>query len=87
MVYELFGETLSLTVESKGAEVQTMSTRGGHPLGCIWSGDPAAWGRRAPVCVPWCGRMDGGYFETAGRQFQAGIHGFTRDMEHTLAEQ
>ncbi|MEG0825440.1 MAG: aldose 1-epimerase family protein, partial [Oscillospiraceae bacterium] len=51
------------------------------------SGDPAAWGRRAPVCVPWCGRMDGGYFETAGRQFQAGIHGFTRDLEHTLVEQ
>lgn len=87
MEYKLFGETLSLTVESKGAEVQELSVSGGHLLGCIWYGDPAVWGRRAPVCVPWCGRMDGGYFEVEGRQFQAGIHGFTRDMEHSLAAQ
>ena len=84
MEYSIQNETLCLTVNSKGAELWELHRRGeeGRPL--LWDGKADIWPRRAPVCFPWCGKVEDGWFTYAGRRYPAPQHGFIRDMEHTL---
>ena len=76
-----------MSVNTKGAELWDIHTLGGDSVSCLWDGNPELWPRRAPVCFPWCGKVDGGWFSVDGIRYEAGAHGFVRDMEHCLAEQ
>lgn len=84
MRYTLENGSLTLEVDSHGAELCGLCKKDG-PGELLWGADPAVWGRHAPLCFPWCGRMKDNFFEDGGRRYEAGSHGFARDMEHVLA--
>ena len=77
---------LRVTVNSLGAELWAVQAiaPGGEETECLWDGSGGHWPRRAPLCFPWCGRLEGDYFEHAGRKYPGGGHGFARDLEHEL---
>ena len=81
MVHTLSRDGLSLAVSTLGAELQSLRGLGREWL---WQGDPAVWGRRAPACFPWCGRLKDGWFARDGVRYEGGPHGFARELEHTL---
>ena len=87
MIYSIKNDFLSVSVNTKGAELWDIHTLGGNSVSCLWDGKPGLWPRRAPVCFPWCGKVDGGWVSVDGIRYEAGAHGFVRDMEHCLAEQ
>ena len=87
MFYSIKNSFLCVSVNSRGAELWDICTAGDAPVSCLWDGQEAFWPRRAPVCFPWCGKVDGGWFSADGRRYEAGTHGFVRDMEHRLVEQ
>ena len=87
MFYSIKNGFLCVSVNSRGAELWDVRTAGDAPVSCLWDGQEAFWPRRAPVCFPWCGKVDGGWFSADGRRYEAGTHGFVRDMEHRLVEQ
>lgn len=84
MEHHLTHGALTLCVSEVGAEVRSLTD---HGLEYLWSGDPAVWGRRAPLCFPWCGRLKDGFFLWEGRRFENGPHGFARDLPHALIRQ
>lgn len=84
MLYHLEQNGVSLTVSSRGAEVQSLKT---GDVEWMWRGDPAVWGKHAPLCFPWCGRLKDGYFVAGGVRYENGNHGFAWSSEHALAEQ
>lgn len=88
MLYELKGETLSVAVNSFGAELWRLETNDEPERPLLWSGDPAVWPGRAPLLFPWCGAVENGWFQVNGKRYAAPRkHGFARDMEHTLQAQ
>ena len=52
----------------------------------LWCGDPAVWGRHAPILFPYTGKLTGGKMIAKGKEYAGGQHGFARDVEHTLLE-
>lgn len=84
MRHQIENGSLTLEADTHGAELCSLRKAGG-PGELLWSADPAVWGRHAPLCFPWCGRMRDNYFEEGGRRYEAGSHGFARDMEHMLS--
>lgn len=88
MDYQIRNDVLALTASSRGAELQALYSRDKEDWGSLlWDGTPEIWPRRAPVCFPWCGKMEDGWFQAEGRRWEASQHGFIRDMEHTCTEQ
>lgn len=86
MEYVLENECLKLTVSSHGAEpVSVIAKKTGAE--CLWCGDPAVWGRHAPILFPYTGKLSGGVLTVNGRSYPGGQHGFARDMEHRLTQQ
>ncbi len=86
MEYTLENEFLKLTVVSHGAEpVSVIAKTDGAE--CLWCGDPAVWGRHAPILFPYTGRLTGGKLIAKGKEYTGGQHGFARDMEHALVRQ
>lgn len=45
----------------------------------IWQGDPAVWGRHAPLLFPVVGRISGDMFIHGGKQYYMQKHGFARN--------
>lgn len=85
MRHQIENGSLTLEADTHGAELCSLRKAGG-PAELLWSADPAVWGRaRAALHFPWCGRMRDNYFEEGGRRYEAGSHGFARDMEHLLS--
>ena len=84
MEYTIHKDHVTVTVSNHGAELQRLSW---NHYELLWSGKKEIWPRRAPVCFPWCGKMvnDEGIFN--GRKCRGPLHGFIRDLEHTLVAQ
>ncbi len=82
----LENEKIKLTVSTHGAEIKSLLNKTEN-LELMWQGDPAYWGRTAPVLFP----LVGNYYEKKsiyeGRTYEMGQHGFARDMEFTLIQQ
>lgn len=76
VVLALENDELSVRVSSKGAELQSVVRDGVERM---WSGDPAVWGRRAPLLFPLIGRLRDGWYADGGRRVDAPMHGFSRD--------
>ena len=87
MKYTLENQTLRLTVSAKGAELFDLRRTAAPEQPLLWDGKQDVWPRRAPVCFPWCGKPEEGWYEAEGRRYTAPQHGFVRDLEHTLTEQ
>lgn len=75
-MFTLENDELSVRVSSKGAELQSVVSAG---LERMWSGDPAVWGRRAPLLFPLIGRLRDGWYANGGQRVDAPMHGFSRD--------
>lgn len=83
MQYTIENEYLRLTVDTHGAEaVSVVNKATGAEM--IWCGDPAVWGRHAPILFPYTGKLTGGKMIAKGKEYAGGQHGFARDVEHTL---
>ena len=73
---------LSAAINPKGAELYSLELDG---VERIWQGDPAIWGRHAPLLFPFIGRLKDQQYELDGKMIQAPMHGFCRDrMFETL---
>ena len=75
-MFTLENDELSVCISSKGAELQSVVSDG---LERMWSGDPAVWGRRAPLLFPLIGRLRDGWYANGGQRVDAPMHGFSRD--------
>lgn len=74
---------LSAVINPKGAELYSLQLDG---LERIWQGDPAIWGRHAPLLFPLIGRLKDQQYELDGQVIQAPMHGFCRDRMFETVE-
>ena len=82
-IIALKNDTLSVLASSKGAELQSVVRNGAERL---WSGDPAVWGRRAPLLFPLIGRLRNGWYANDGKRVGAPMHGFCRDRAFAVEQ-
>jgi len=85
MEYIIQNGRFTLTADTYGAELHSLKDQEGREL--IWQAG-AIWPKHAPVCCPWCGPMQDGWFIDEGKEYRdaACRHGFVREMEHTLLQ-
>lgn len=82
-VYELKNDVVSILVNSRGAELQSLK-RLDTEEEYLWKADPAFWGRTSPVLFPFVGVTNGKEYRTKGKTYTMTQHGFARDMEFEL---
>lgn len=86
MRYSIENDSIRLTVDTHGAEaVSVVNKHSGAEM--LWCGDPAVWGRHAPILFPYTGKLTGGKMIAKGMEYAGGQHGFARDVEHQLVSQ
>ena len=88
--YTLSTPRCQATFAAHGAELTSLVTEA-NGLEYIWAGDPAVWGRHAPVLFPLVGRLPGDEYRYEGRDYKLPQHGFARDQEfrvlrHSVSE-
>ncbi|UQS86579.1 aldose 1-epimerase family protein [Nicoliella spurrieriana] len=85
MEFTLLNDDLTIKVNSKGAELN--SVKGANGIEYLWQAEPNFWCRHAPILFPIVGRLKNDKYEYEGKQYSMGQHGFARDMEFKLSEQ
>jgi len=85
MLITIQNEHISLTVDTRGA--QMMSIRSASGCEYLWQGDPQYWKDRAPTLFPFIGRLTEGSCRVNGKRYLMGIHGFAAASEFTCTEQ
>ena len=83
MEYTIENAYLQVTVQSLGAEI-TSVIRKSDGVEHMWQADPALWGQHAPILFPHTGRLKDGVLSVDGDLREGAIHGFARNLEHTL---
>lgn len=83
MLLTIQNGTLSLTVDTMGAEM--MSLRSGNTE-YLWQGDPQYWSDRAPTLFPFIGRLTNNRYQFHGKTYPMSIHGFAAQSEFTVEE-
>ena len=81
--YTLVTPECRATFSPRGAELISLIARA-DGLEYLWSGDPAVWGRHAPVLFPLVGRLPGDAYHYQGRGYHLPQHGFARDQEFAV---
>lgn len=84
LICALENDALAVRISSVGAELQSVVRDG---IERMWSGDPAVWGRRAPLLFPLIGRLRDGEYELGGRRIAAPTHGFCRDRAFAVSQE
>ncbi|MFT8410101.1 MAG: aldose 1-epimerase family protein [Schleiferilactobacillus perolens] len=79
-------EFLTVQISEHGAELQSIRDKNTNTE-YLWQGDPAIWGRRAPVLFPIVGALHNGEYSYAGKTYQMGRHGFARDRDFAVVQQ
>lgn len=85
MLITLENESLSLTVDTLGA--QMMSVRSSDGCEYLWQGDPTYWGDRSPTLFPFIGRLQDKSYLFHGKPHTMSIHGFAAESEFSPEEQ
>ncbi|MCX5496392.1 aldose 1-epimerase family protein [Kaistia dalseonensis] len=67
----------SVAIARQGAELQSIVDPAGKEW--MWGGDPAFWGRHAPILFPIVGRAANDAIRVDGKSYPMGQHGFARD--------
>ena len=62
---------LTAAIDSMGAQLTSLALNGNEYL---WQGDPAFWGKHAPILFPHAGRVVDGLIEAKGEVYQAKPH-------------
>lgn len=83
--HTLTNGVITIGVRNVGAELTSLrSERTG--LEYLWQGDPAFWGKHAPVLFPIVGRLKGDAYTYQGKTYHMNQHGLARTMRFELAE-
>ena len=83
MIYELSNGTLTVKINSLGAEL--ISAKRGE-VEYIWDGDKKWWDDKAPVLFPICGRLPEKKYSYGGKVYDMDIHGFAWKSEFSVKE-
>lgn len=80
---QIQNDFLTVQISEHGAELQSI-----HDINTnterLWQGDPAVWGRRAPVLFPIVGMLHNDTYTYQGKSYHLGRHGFARDRDFTV---
>ncbi len=77
---------LRVTVSDAGAELISVADKE-KQTERIWTGEKAIWNRHAPILFPFVGKVNGGKYRIAGREYEMKTqHGFARDLAFTCIE-
>lgn len=85
MLYTIHNTQMSVTIESFGAELQ--SIRGANGVEYLWQGDAKYWKDRALNIFPYVARLTNGTYEMDGQQYKLPIHGLAPTTEFIVTEQ
>lgn len=85
MKFVLENDTLSVEIDSFGAEVKSVKSKADNRE-YMWYADKKYWGRTSPVLFPFVGSLKNKEFIVEGVKYPMGQHGFARDMEHEMVE-
>jgi len=86
MIYNIENEYLSVSIESKGAEISSIFHKQ-YQLEYLWQADPNVWARHAPILFPIVGQVQNGTYSYQDEQYHLSQHGFARDREFELVDQ
>ena len=67
---------LTVSISEVGAEMQNITAADGNEY--LWCGDPAVWGKHAPVLFPICGALKNGEYTYKGNSYAMEKHGYAR---------
>lgn len=81
---EIRGGRIAAAIDPLGAQLMNLRLDGREYL---WQGDPAFWGRRAPVLFPIVGSLRNGRAESAAGPCEMGRHGIARNYMHEVVNQ
>lgn len=73
---------MQISVSHKGAELTSLIANGREYL---WQGDPAFWGRRAPILFPIVGKLADDKLRINGNEYTMMQHGFARDTDFGIS--
>ena len=82
MIVTLLSDLLTIHIDTKGAQLTSVSTHDGTEL--LWQADPAIWGRHAPILFPIIGRIRDNKYTVGGKEYKMSQHGFARDKEFNV---
>jgi len=80
----LKSEALTVVIEHAGAQLASVTNAAGDEY--IWKGDPAIWGRHAPLLFPIISRLKDNQYTLNGKTYTIPQHGFARNMVFDLVE-
>lgn len=83
MIYTISNNLLTLTIDSKGAEIKSIRK---DNIEYIHQDDPKTWNRSAPFLFPAIGCFKDKVTKFDGKEYKLPKHGFVRDMKTTLVE-
>ena len=74
---------LTAAIDSMGAQLTSLALNGNEYL---WQGDPAFWGKHAPILFPIVGSLRNNTAASAAGTCEMPRHGLARIVEHKLVE-
>ena len=74
---------LTAAIDSMGAQLTSLALNGNEYL---WQGDPAFWGKHAPILFPIVGSLRNNTATSAAGTCEMARHGIARIVEHKLVE-
>lgn len=80
---QLSNNKLSVTINEKGAELQSVQLNG---LEYLWQADEKYWSKHAPVLFPIVGELKDGKYLYEGCEYKLSRHGFARNMNFKAKE-
>ncbi|EOI00439.1 aldolase 1 epimerase LacX [Enterococcus moraviensis ATCC BAA-383] len=85
MTVQIENEFLVATIAEDGAELISLKSKKNN-IEYIWQGDPAFWGRHAPVLFPVVGRLKEDQYTYDNQTYPMSQHGFARDSLFEVVE-
>lgn len=85
MAVQIENDYLIATIAEDGAELISLKSKKNN-IEYIWQGDPAFWGRHAPVLFPVVGRLKDDQYTYENQTYPMGQHGFARDSLFEVIE-
>lgn len=82
MIYTIFNEKLSVSVDSFGAQLRSVRSADGTEY--LWQGNALYWADSSPVLFPYIARLYKNSYAYCGEVYNMGIHGFAAQCEFTL---
>lgn len=77
MTVTIENEYLTATIAEQGAELQSLKSKT-TGLEYIWTGDPAYWGKHAPILFPIVGALKDDTYTHQGKTYSMPKHGLAR---------